>query len=139
MAIQYSDAIRNAMNDQVEVVPGTGPIFDVYNGTKPTNCAAALSGNTLLAQGTLPSDWLTASSAGLKSKSGTWTLTGQAGAGGGTAGTFFRIYDSTHTTCHWQGTFTATGGGGDMTADNNSIANGQAVTVNTFNITRGNA
>jgi hypothetical protein len=139
MSLQYSVAIRNAQNDQAETTTGVSAVLDVYNGTKPTDCATALSGNTLLAQGTLPSDWLTASAAGLKSKSGTWTLTGQAGAGAGTAGTFFRIYDSTHTTCHWQGTFTASGGGGDMTADNNSIANGQTVTVNTFNVTRGNA
>jgi hypothetical protein len=51
---------------------------------------------------------------------------------------FFRIYDSGGTNCHMQGTVTATGGGGDMTLDNNSIANAQTVNVNSFQITSGN-
>jgi hypothetical protein len=38
-----------------------------------------------------------------------------------------------------QGTVTATGGGGDMTLDNVSIASSQAVTVNTFTLTDANS
>jgi hypothetical protein len=34
---------------------------------------------------------------------------------------------------------TATGGGGDMTLDNTSIASGQKVTITTFTISAGNA
>jgi hypothetical protein len=136
MAIQYSVAVRDAQNDAFESTIGTAPTLEIRTGAPPANCAAADSG-TLLATGALPSDWLTASSSGTKSKNGTWTVTGQAGAGSGTAGGHFRIKQGG--TCHMQGTFTGSGGGGDMTADNNSIANTQAVTVNTFNLTRGNA
>lgn len=139
MALQYSAAVRNAQLDAEETTVGTAPIMRIYNGTEPATCATALSGNTLLAEGTLPSDWQANASAGSKAKSGTWTLTGQSGAGAGTAGTFFRIYDSTATTCHLQGTVTASGGGGDLTLDNNSIANGQTITVSTFTLTAGNA
>ena len=139
MTVQNSAAVRDASNDAKETAIGTSPQLRVYNGTAPANPAAALSGNTLLAQGTLPSDWMSNSSGGVKAKTGTWTLTGQAGAGAGTAGTFYRIYDSTGTTCHEQGTFTATGGGGDMTIDNNSIANAQSITVSTYQKTAGNA
>ncbi len=139
MSIQLSTTIRDAQNDQIESQTGTAPLLRIYNGTKPSTCATALSGNTLLAEGTLPSDWMGASSSGVKSKSGTWTLTGQSGAGSGTAGTFFRVYDSGGTTCHVQGTFGASGGGADMTADNNSIANSQSVTVSTFALTAGGA
>lgn len=136
MALSYSAVVANAKLDQIETTIGAAPELRIYNGTAPTNADTALSGNTLLASGTLPSDWLAAASSKTKAKAGSWTLTGQAGAGAGTAGTFWRIYVTT--TCHMQGTFTATGGGGDMTVDNNSIANGQTLTVNTFSITEGN-
>ncbi|WP_439587489.1 hypothetical protein [Hydrogenophaga sp.] len=133
--MQYAVSIRDAQNNAVETDIGTSPIFRVYNGTAPANVAAALSGNTLLAEGTLPSDFMGASSAGVKAKAGTWTLTGQSGAGSGTAGTFFRIYASDGTTAKVQGTF---GVGQEAVPDNNNIANGQSVNVATFSITRGN-
>jgi hypothetical protein len=107
MTVQNSNAVKDAKNDQVEATIGTSPILRVYNGTPPATPATALSGNTKLAEGTLPSDWMAASSAGVKAKTGTWTLTGQVGAGAGTAGTFYRIYNSGDTTCHEQGTFGA--------------------------------
>jgi hypothetical protein len=138
MAISYSATVKNAKLDQIETTISTAPLLRVYNGTAPANADAALSGNTLLAEGALPSDWLAAASGGAKAKAGVWTLTGQSGAGAGTAGTFFRVYNSAGNVCHMQGTFTASGGGGDMTIDNNSIANAQSITVNTFTITGGN-
>jgi len=138
MTISYAALLKNAKLDTIESHISTAPELRIYNGTPPANADAALSGNTLLASGTLPSDWMAAASGGAKAKSGSWTLTGQSGAGAGTAGTFFRIYDSAGPTCKVQGTFTASGGGGDMTIDNNSIANAQAITVNTFTITSGN-
>lgn len=203
MTISNSAAVKNAKLDQEETTIGTSPQLRGYNGTLPANADAALAGNTLLAQGALPSDWMTNAAAGVKSKSGTWTLTGLAAAGAGTPATFFRMYDSTGTTCHKQGTlgaavalatnalsaansnvlnFAATTGvavgqnitgtgipvnttvlaftgttvtmsqastagvanaasitfGYDMTIDNNSIANAQSITVNTFSITAGN-
>ncbi|MDV7392299.1 hypothetical protein RZS08_13125, partial [Arthrospira platensis SPKY1] len=87
----------------------------------------------------LPSDWMSAASAGSKARLGTWSGTGAAGAGSGTAAGYFRIFDSAGTTCHMQGTVTITGGGGDMTLDNPNIAQNQVVTVNTFTVTAGNA
>lgn len=203
MTISQSATLKNAKLDQEETTIGTAPLLRVYNGTAPATADTALSGNTLLATGALPSDWLANASAGVKSKSGVWTITGQAGAGAGTAGIFFRIYDSAGTNCHWQGTFgvtvplttnalTAANGnvlnfaattgvavgqaisgtgvpagatvlaftgttvtmsvastagvanaaaitfGYDMTVDNNSIANTQVLTVNSFSITAGN-
>ncbi len=133
MALQYSVAVRDAMNDQMETTIGTAPTLDIRTGAPPASCATAASG-TLIATGVLPSDWLTASSSGLKAKNGTWTVTGNAAAGAGTAGGHFRI--NAGATCHTQGTF---GVGSDMVPDNNSIANLQVVTVTAYNITRGNA
>jgi hypothetical protein len=69
-------------------------------------------------------------------KLGTWEDTSADAAG--TAG-HFRIKDSGGTTCHIQGTVTITGGGGDMTLDNTSIAAAQAITITAFSITAGGA
>jgi hypothetical protein len=134
MTIQYSTAVRNAQLDQVETQAGTAAKLQIRTGAQPANCAAADSG-TLLCEMTLPSDWMNAASAGSKTKLGTWSGTG---AAAGTAA-HFRIKDSAGTTCHMQGTVTATGGGGDATVDNTSIAVGQVVTVNSFTINAGNA
>lgn len=138
MTIQDSTTVRNARLDAIETAIGTSPIMRIYAGSVPANPAASLGGATLLAEGTLPSDWLGAASGGVKSKAGTWTLTGQSGAGAGTDGTFFRIYDSAGTTCHQQGTF-GDAGTEDMVADNANIANGQVVTVTSYSRTASNA
>jgi hypothetical protein len=91
---------------------------------------------TVLATMTLPSDWLAAASSGSKAKSGTWQDTSADAAG---TAAHFRIYASDGTTAHIQGTVTATGGGGDMTLDNTSIASGQQVTISSFQIDAGGA
>lgn len=135
MAIQYSTTLRNNQLDQVESTTGTSAILRIYSGSAPANCAAAATG-TLLAEMTLPSDWMAAASSGSKAKSGTWQDTSANATG--TAG-YFRVLDSTGTTTHIQGTVTATGGGGDLTLDNTSIASGQSVTINTFTLSAGNA
>lgn len=134
MAIQLSVAVRNAQADAFETTTGTGAKLQIRSGSAPADCATADSG-TLLCEMTLPTDWLNNASAGAKTKAGTWSGTG---AAAGTAG-HFRIKDSTGTTTHMQGTVTATGGGGDMTLDNTSIASAQAVAVSSFSYTRGNA
>jgi hypothetical protein len=79
---------------------------------------------------------MAAASSGSKAKSGTWEDLSADNAG---TLAHFRVKDSTGTTCHMQGTITATGGGGDMTVDNTSVTAGQAITVNTFTISAGNA
>lgn len=135
MALQYSTALRNNQLDQAESTPGTAPILRILTGSPPANCAAAETG-TILAEMTLPSDWMAAASGGTKAKSGTWQDTSANNTG--TAG-YFRLYDSTATTCHMQGTVTATGGGGDMTLDNTSITAAQQVTITGFTLTAGNA
>lgn len=134
MAIQFSTAYRNAAADQFETTVGTAPKLQIRTGAQPANAAAADSG-TLLAELTLPSDWLSNASNGAKTLVGSWTGTGVAG---GTAA-HFRVKDSAGTTCHLQGSVSATGGGGDMTLDNTSIATSQTVTITSFTFTVGGA
>lgn len=135
MALQLSVAARNGALDSLESTIGTGAILEIRSGSPPANCAAADSG-TLLASLTLPSDWLAAASGGSKAKSGTWEDTSANNAG--TAG-HFRIKDSGGSATHIQGTVTVTGGGGDLTLDNVSIAASQDVTITSFALTAGNA
>lgn len=132
MVMQFSDATVHGSLDAIETAIGVSPTLEIRSGAKPTNCASADSG-TLLASLTLPSDFLAAAASRAKAKAGTWTGAGGAGAGAGTNAGHFRVKQGA--TCHIQGSITITGGGGDMTLDNISIANGQAFTVNTFTIT----
>lgn len=202
--MQTSVLLENARLNAIEAYVGTDPILRLLNGTIPSLPETALSSNTLLGEGDLPSDWLATASSRAVAKTGTaWSLTGQSGAGTGTAATFWRLYKSDGTTCVMQGkvktpialatsaltavngnvlTFSATTGvavgntvsgtgipagatvvavsgttvtlsltstagvssgasitfGADMTLDNVSIANGQAITVSAFTLTGGN-
>ena len=135
MAIQLSVTVRNARLDAIETAIGTAPLLRIYSGAQPADCATAASG-TLLAEVTLPSDWMAAAASGSKAKAGTWT--DSAANATGTAG-HYRIYDSAGTNCHIQGTVTATGGGGDMTVDNTSFATNQVFTVTSYSLADANA
>ncbi len=128
MALQHSTAVRNALLDVIETTIGTSAVLKIFTGAKPATCATANSG-TELASMSLQADWMAAAASGSKAKSGTWEDT--TGNGDGDAG-HFRLYASDGTTCHQQGTVTATGGGGDLTLDNISIATGQPVTITGF-------
>jgi hypothetical protein len=135
MALQYSVSVRNAQLDALETAVGTSAILKIKTGAPPSTCATADSG-TVLATCTLPSDWMAAAASGVKAKSGTWEDTSADSAG---TAAHFRLYASDGTTCHAQGTVTATGGGGDMTVDNVVFAAAQAFTVTSFSITAGNS
>ncbi len=135
MALQFSVTVRNAELDAIETAIGTAPVVRIRTGAPPANCAAARTG-TVLATITAPSDWLAAASSGSKALSGTWQDTSADATG---TAAHFEVMDSGVTTCHMQGTVTATGGGGDMTVDNTSFASGQSFTITTFTLTAGNA
>lgn len=135
MALQYSTTVRNAQLDAFETAIGASAVLKIRTGAAPADCGTADSG-TVLATLSLPSDWMAAASSGSKAKSGTWE---DASADADGTAAHFRVYASDGTTCHMQGTVTATGGGGDMTIDNTSIATGQKVTVTGFTISAGNA
>src|SRR6476646_4040465 len=98
MALQLSTSCRNARLDAIETTISTSAILKIRTGAAPANSAAA---------------------SGSKAMSGTWQDASADAAG---TAAHFRIYDSGGTTCHIQGTVTATGGGGDMTVDNTSFA-----------------
>lgn len=106
MPFQFSTAARNASLDAIETAIGASPILRIRTGAPPANCAAARNG-TILATMTLPADFMAAASGGSKGLSGTWQ--DAAADAAGTAG-HFEIMDATGTTCHIQGSITATAG-----------------------------
>lgn len=138
MTQQLGLSMRNAIATVYGTSLGATPILRFYTGSQPADCATAASG-TLIALGSLPATYLNAAAAGAVTKAGTWTVTGQAAASTGTVAGYFRLYDSTGTTCHEQGSITVTGGGGDLTVDNASVANAQVVTVTAWTRTAGGA
>lgn len=133
MALQFAVSTRNARLDAIEVDAGVSAILKIRTGAVPASCATADAG-TVLATLTLPSDWMGAAAAGVKSMSGTWQDTSADAAG--TAG-HFRIYKSDGTTCIMQGSVAASGS--DMNVNNVVFALGQPFNITSFAITEGNA
>ena len=133
MAFQFSAASRNAALDAIETAAGASPAREIRTGAVPATCATADSGTVLVTMA-LPADWLAAASGGTKAILGTWQDLSADAAG---TAAHFRIKQGA--TCHIQGSVTATGGGGDMTLDNVSIALAQQVTVTAFTLTAGGA
>lgn len=135
MAVKISVAVRNARLNAIETAIGASAVLRIRTGAPPAGIADADSG-TVLATINLDSDWMAAASSGTAAKAGTWTDASADAAG--TAG-HFRIYANDGTTQHLQGTITATGDGGDMTLDNVVLASEQSFTVDSFDLTDGNA
>lgn len=127
MALQFSTTVRNGMLDAIESGTGVSAVLKIRTLSQPANCAAADVGS-VLATINLASDWAAAASGGTKAFSGL-PVSDTSADNTGTAA-HFRLYASDGTTCHCQGSVTATGGGGDLTVDSTSFTSGQ-----TFNIT----
>lgn len=134
MAIKISDVVKNAMLNAIETAISTSAVLKLRTGAAPAAIGDADSG-TVVATLSLPSDWMDAAASGSKAKLGTWE-----DASADNAGTVehFRLYASDGTTQHMQGSVTATGGGGDMTLDNNVVTAGQKITITAFTLTAGN-
>jgi mono/diheme cytochrome c family protein len=137
MALQLSTIVRNSLLDAIEVAVGPNPILKIWAGTgspqsMPTDCAAANVG-TLLAQIDLASNWAAAASGGTKLFSNLPLSDAAANASG--IANYYRIYASDGTTCHLQGTVTATGGGGDIVFNTTSVTIGEVVNFSTLSMT----
>lgn len=135
MALQLSTAARNAMLDAFETTVSTAARLRIRTGAQPANCAAARSG-TVLADMTLPSDWMSNASAGAKAQLGTWS---DASADASGTAQHFEIMDSTLTTCHAQGTVTASAGGGDLELLTTALTAGMSVSITSFTFTAANS
>lgn len=120
----YSDSLRNALNDTYESHIGPNPVLKYFTGPKPANCAAANTGVELISFN-LPSDWAAPSALGVKVKAGTWE---SAAIANGQAG-HYRMYASNGTTCHEQGDISTLAGDGALKLASVDMVQGQTNTV----------
>lgn len=132
MTIQLGTTLRDNMMNQYESTIGASPKLQLRTGAQPANCAAADSG-TLLAELTLPADWMNASSSGTITKLGTWTVNGSVA---GTAG-HYRLKNNAGAVTHEQGSVGV--GTGDLQVDQAVVAVGQPVTITAWNRTQSGA
>ncbi len=127
MAVRFANAVKNAMLDAYETNIGTSPVLRIYTGGVAGSIGTAPAG-TLLVEITCPADFMAAAASGSKAISGTWQDTSANATG--TAGCY--TLSTSGATILEDGTVTATGGGGDLTLDNTSIASGQSVTITSW-------
>lgn len=134
MATRIPTAARNAAADAVVDLMDAGAAagkIRIYTGAQPASANDAASG-TLLVEIATADPAFGAAATGAAALAST-PRSAAAGAAG-TAG-WFRMLDSNNNTVA-DGSVTATGGGGDLTLDNTSIASGQTVNITSLTYTQ---
>ena len=131
MALDHMHVTADDLLTRYATLFPAGAILRLRTGAPPGAENAATG--TLLCEITLPATpWATAAT-GSVAKNGTWSGVGDAGAGAGLDAGHYRL-SNVGDTHRLEGTVTGVGGGGDMIADNVSIASGQAVTIVTYTL-----
>lgn len=136
MAVNLSEAVRNARLDAIETSIGASPILRVYTGAKPATTADSATG-TLLAEITLGSNWAGNATSGTKAFSDTPLEDSSANATGSPG--YWRLYEGTGSTCHMQGTCGIAGSGADMILSASQINAGSPFSILSWSLTDGNA
>lgn len=131
MASQFTTALRNAFMDGLTTEIGASGLLRIYDGTPPANVAAALSGNTLLATCPLSATFAPAASGGVLTAN---AITQDAGADASGTASFFRLLTSGGV-AKFQGTVTATGGGGDLTFPSTSFVATVPISITSWVLT----
>jgi hypothetical protein len=128
MALQFSTTLRNAMMDQITSQVGASGRLKLYSGTKPSTCAAALSGNTLLVD--LPCSATLAAAAA----SGVLTLNAltETDSVASATASFFRLTTSGGT-CVAQGDVAVSGS--DLNINTTTIVSGGPIRINSATFT----
>lgn len=123
---QYATDVRNAKLNAIETTIGTDPIMRGFGAAAmPANPAAADAG-TQLFQATLPTDWMADAASGQKALLGTWQ---DAAADATGLARYYRIYESTGTTCKMQGLISMDWEASTAYALNTHVSNGGNVYV----------
>jgi hypothetical protein len=127
-----SISVRNAALDARFAALGASPILAIFSGPEPTDIIAPDQG-VKLAEMVLPTPYMLAASGGLKQKTGTWQdlLSNATGNPG-----YYRLYNATRTTCHFQGPCGV--GSGELQCSAPFVLN-TPVSVIAFNVFEGNA
>jgi hypothetical protein len=120
-AMSITVAVADAMLTAFGTAQNAGTVR-LYSGTMPTNVQTALSGNTILAEATLPNPaFITLGTSGNNRTYTAGTITGDTQANASGTATFFRVFNGA--TVIWQGTVGTTDADMIM-AETDIIANG---------------
>lgn len=133
MALQFSTTLRNNRLDQITSAVGGSGLLRIYSGTAPANVAAALSGNTLLAELTCNATFAPSASNGTLTLN---SITQDSSADATGTASFFRLLTSGGTAIV-QGTVGTSGA--DLNLNSVAISSGAAVSVTSFTITEANS
>lgn len=137
MAITFSTAILKIITDAVADAADAGssaPTIELQSAADAVLAIVSLDGTAAFGSATT-ADPSVAQATGLPATP--IAFVGTEAAGAGTACTKFQQKDGNGTVI-WSGTVTVTGGGGDLTLDNTSIAEDQNGTITSYTLSAGN-
>lgn len=130
MALQLSTTLRNTILDAFTTAIGASALIRIYSGTPPASVAAALGGNTLLAELVANATFAPSASNGVLTLN---SIANDAAADATGTATFFRIYRSDGSTCVLQGTVGTSEA--DLTVATTSFVANAVISIATFTIT----
>jgi hypothetical protein len=125
--LKYSTALKNAQQNAITSTLGANAVLNLYSGSQPASPDTAIGAQVLLASLTCNATFAPAASGGVLTLNSISNGTGTAGAGAGTAATWYRLTTSGGT-AHVDGTVGTSSADLIMTGST-SIATGQTVSV----------
>jgi hypothetical protein len=135
MTLSYSNELKNGQQDLITTKVGANGFVNYYDGARPTNADTAISSQNLLVQFALGAVLGGASVNGVLTASAIADAAGKAIAGTGKSATWFSLTKADGTRVI-DGTLAQSGG--DITIDNPSIAQNQAVSLTSLTLTNPN-
>lgn len=132
MVLGLNATLRNNMLDEITARAGASAILRIYSGSRPGTGGAE---TTILAELTCNATFAPAASGGVLTLN---AITADSSANNTGTASWFRIQSSgaNHV---FDGSVTATGGGGDLQLNSTSITSGGTVSVTSATITAPNA
>lgn len=135
--LKYSAVLKNAQQAAITTTVGASALINIYSGTQPANPDTSITSQVLLATLTCSATFAPAPSGGVLTLNAITSGTGTAGAGAGTAATWYRLTTSGGT-AHIDGTC-GVGSGFDMNfVGSATIATGQTVGDSSFTLSNAN-
>lgn len=137
--LKLSTGARGAMvgSTGLNAYIGASAILKIYDGTQATDANTAVGAQNNLATFTCNAGGFGTVSGAVLTASAIGSTTGNAAAGTGISGTWFRLFKSDGTTVVMDGTVGVSGC--DLNLNNANIANGQSVSISSFTYTRSNS
>lgn len=134
MALKFSTTVRNAMADSITSTVGGSAVLRIYDGTRPTNVATAVTTQTILAELTCNATFAPAASGGVLTLNG---ISGDASNNNSGTASWFRLFASNGTTALIDGDVGTSGT--DMIISSTTIVASGTTNVTAATITIGGA